>query len=195
MQPVRLRATCSQRRTIVTPSRLLERENGSYAARDPRPLRNRGSIQDRDGCPQGALLVVPHAVFDRNALEIVKLAITARHSERGIRMRVGIRRFLRVRHNVRPARVPVMLVTHAAWLAVVFALATGAGAGGAVGTSFPADFPVIVDESLGVPVIGFGAGGPVERTPVIFLHGNNDTPFPTACNPFGSVHAFAQFFA
>jgi pimeloyl-ACP methyl ester carboxylesterase len=110
-------------------------------------------------------------------------------------MRVGIRRFLRVRHNVRPARVPVMLVTLAAWLAVVFALATGAGAGGAVGTSFPADFPVIIDESLGVPVIGFGAGGPVERTPVIFLHGNNDTPFPTACNPFGSVHAFAQFFA
>ena len=42
---------------------------------------------------------------------------------------------------------------------------------------------------------GFGAAGPVQRTPVIFLHGNNDTPFPTACNPFGSIHNFAQFFA
>jgi len=46
-----------------------------------------------------------------------------------------------------------------------------------------------------VPVIGFGAGGRVQRTPVIFLHGNNDTPFPTACNPFGYIHAMAQFFA
>ena len=54
-----------------------------------------------------------------------------------------------------------------------------------VGTTFPADFPVILDASLGVPVIGFGAAGRVKRTPVIFLHGNNDTPFPTACNPFG----------
>ncbi len=70
-----------------------------------------------------------------------------------------------------------------------------AHAGGVVGTSFPADFPVIVDASLGTPVIGFGAAGPVERTPVIFLHGNNDTPFPTACNPFGRIHDFAQFFA
>ena len=63
-----------------------------------------------------------------------------------------------------------------------------------VGTSFPADFPVIVDASLGVPVIGFGAAGPVKRTPVIFLHGNNDTPFPTACNPLGRIHTMAQFF-
>src|SRR5262249_38299150 len=115
--------------------------------------------------------------------------------ERGTRMRVGIRRFLSATHNARHARVPVTLVTLAAWLAVVFALATGAGAGGAVGISFPADFPVIKDASLGVPIIGFGAGGRVERTPVIFVHGNNDTPFPTTCNPFGSVHAFAQFFA
>ena len=30
---------------------------------------------------------------------------------------------------------------------------------------------------------------------MIFLHGNNDTPFPTACNPFGSVHTMAQYFA
>ena len=52
-----------------------------------------------------------------------------------------------------------------------------------VGTAFPPDFPAILDASLGVPVIGFGAAGKVKRTPVIFLHGNNDTPFPTACNP------------
>ena len=67
-----------------------------------------------------------------------------------------------------------------------------AHADGVVGTSFPADFPVIEDTSLGKPVIGFGAAGPVTRVPVIFLHGNNDTPFPTACNPFGRVQAFAQ---
>jgi len=73
-------------------------------------------------------------------------------------MGVGIGRFLSAIHNARHRRVPVTLVTLAAWLAVVFALATGADAGGAVGTSFPADFPVIIDASLGVPVIGFGAG-------------------------------------
>ena len=33
------------------------------------------------------------------------------------------------------------------------------------------------------------------RTPVVFVHGNNDTPFPTLCNPFGRVQAFAQFLA
>jgi pimeloyl-ACP methyl ester carboxylesterase len=71
--------------------------------------------------------------------------------------------------------------------------ASAGGAGGTVGTSFPVDFPVIVDASLGVPVIGFGAAGRVHRTPVILLHGNNDTPFPTACNPFGRMHALAQF--
>src|SRR6266850_7800396 len=75
------------------------------------------------------------------------------------------------------------------------ALPIAAEAGPQVGTTFPADFPVILDASLGVPVIGFGAAGPVERTPVIFLHGNNDTPFPTPCNPFGRIHDFAQFFA
>jgi pimeloyl-ACP methyl ester carboxylesterase len=75
-----------------------------------------------------------------------------------------------------------------AWLSVD-------GAAGSVGTSLPADFPVIVDASLGVPVIGFGAAGPVARTPVIFLHGNNDTPFPTDCNPFGRIHNVAEFFA
>ena len=64
-----------------------------------------------------------------------------------------------------------------------------------VGTTLPPGFPVIENNYLGVPVIGFGAQGPLRRVPVIFLHGNNDTPFPTACNPFGSVHDFAQFFA
>src|SRR5216684_1096545 len=66
---------------------------------------------------------------------------------------------------------------------------------GLVGTTFPADFPRIIDASLGVPVIGFGGSqGRVERVPVIFLHGNNDTPFPTTCNPFGYIHNLAQFF-
>ena len=53
-----------------------------------------------------------------------------------------------------------------------------------VGTTLPPGFPVIENNYLGVPVIGFGAQGPVRRVPVIFLHGNNDTPFATACNPF-----------
>jgi pimeloyl-ACP methyl ester carboxylesterase len=70
-----------------------------------------------------------------------------------------------------------------------------AHAAGTVGTTFPAGFAAIEDASLGKPVIGFGAAGPVQRTPVIFLHGNNDTPFPTACNPFGRMQAFAQFLA
>jgi pimeloyl-ACP methyl ester carboxylesterase len=66
---------------------------------------------------------------------------------------------------------------------------------GVVGATFPRDFPRITDASLGVPVIGFGGSdGRVERVPVIFLHGNNDTPFPTACNPFGSIHNLAQYF-
>jgi pimeloyl-ACP methyl ester carboxylesterase len=66
---------------------------------------------------------------------------------------------------------------------------------GMVGTTFPADFPRIIDASLGVPVIGFGGNqGRVEHVPVIFLHGNNDTPFPTPCNPFGYIHNLAQFF-
>ena len=64
-----------------------------------------------------------------------------------------------------------------------------------MGTSFPPGFPTIVDASLGVPVIGFGGAGPVHRIPVIFLHGNNDTPFPTACNPYGDVHRIAQYLA
>jgi pimeloyl-ACP methyl ester carboxylesterase len=79
--------------------------------------------------------------------------------------------------------------------ALTAALAIAAPAAAAtVGTTLPADFPTITDASLGTPVLGFGAAGPVSRTPVIFLHGNNDTPFPTACNPFGgTIHNFAQY--
>ncbi|MGH2987317.1 MAG: alpha/beta fold hydrolase [Solirubrobacterales bacterium] len=70
-----------------------------------------------------------------------------------------------------------------------------ARAEGPVGTSFPPDFPTIEDHSLGQPVIGFGASGVVERTPAIFLHGNNDTPYPTDCNAaFGKIQEFAQYF-
>src|SRR5262249_20031750 len=78
---------------------------------------------------------------------------------------------------------------------LVLGLAGPTLAGDQGGTSFPAGFPGINHAPLGVPGIGFGAAGKVQRTPVIFLHGNNDTPFPTACNPFGYIHAMAQFFA
>ena len=64
-----------------------------------------------------------------------------------------------------------------------------------VGTSFPDDFPVILDHSTGNPILGFGGEGRAVRTPVIFLHGNNDVPYPTACSPFGSMRQFAQSFA
>src|SRR6516165_1175726 len=64
-----------------------------------------------------------------------------------------------------------------------------------IGTTFPDHFPVIINFYLGKPVIGFGSDiGRVEHVPVIFLHGNNDTPFTTSCNPFGRIQAFAQFF-
>jgi pimeloyl-ACP methyl ester carboxylesterase len=64
-----------------------------------------------------------------------------------------------------------------------------------VGTSFPSGFPTIIDASLGKPVLGFGSNeGRVARTPVVFLHGNNDTPYPTACNPaYGKMQSFADF--
>jgi pimeloyl-ACP methyl ester carboxylesterase len=72
------------------------------------------------------------------------------------------------------------------------ALAGAAQAG--TGTTFPAGFVVPTDASLSVPVIGFGAAGPVTRTPVILLHGNNDTPYPTACNPFfGQISALGSY--
>jgi pimeloyl-ACP methyl ester carboxylesterase len=72
-----------------------------------------------------------------------------------------------------------------------------------LGTTLPSDFPIIINPYLGVPILGFGAsesrGRPFEgrsfdRVPVIFMHGNNDTPFPTSCNPFGYIHNLAQFF-
>jgi pimeloyl-ACP methyl ester carboxylesterase len=78
-------------------------------------------------------------------------------------------------------------------LAAALAAAGQAGAGPAVGTSFPAGFATPVDASLGVPVLGFGAAGALSRTPVILLHGNNDTPYATACNPYGNMHDLAQF--
>jgi pimeloyl-ACP methyl ester carboxylesterase len=86
------------------------------------------------------------------------------------------------------------LLTLGAAVGAAAALAGGAAAA-TVGTSFPADFPVITDASLGTPVPGFGGSGPVTRTPVILLHGNNDTPFATACNPYGDVHDLAQYLA
>jgi pimeloyl-ACP methyl ester carboxylesterase len=86
-----------------------------------------------------------------------------------------------------------MVRLFASALAVLAALATAGTAASAVGTSFPADFETPTDASLGVPVIGFGAAGPVRRTPVILLHGNNDTPFATLCNPYGDVHDLASF--
>jgi pimeloyl-ACP methyl ester carboxylesterase len=88
-------------------------------------------------------------------------------------------------------RLPRVL---AALLAV--AALTGAQAGGTVGTTLPADFPAIEDASLAKPVIGFGASGPVVRTPVIFLHGNNDTPYAAGtCSAHGKAQAFAQYLA
>ncbi len=83
----------------------------------------------------------------------------------------------------------------AAAAAASLTLAAAAHAAGTVGDTFPPGFPAIEDASLGKPVIGFGAAGPVSRTPVIFLHGNNDTPFPTACNPYGRMQALAQHLA
>jgi pimeloyl-ACP methyl ester carboxylesterase len=80
-------------------------------------------------------------------------------------------------------------------LAATLAFVVPAHADGIVGTSLPAGFPVILDASLGKPLIGFGAAGPVQRTPVVFVHGNNDTPFATACNPYGRIHEIAQHLA
>ena len=72
--------------------------------------------------------------------------------------------------------------------------APGAAAAPTIGTTFPKGFAVPTDASLKVPVIGFGSDeGTVRRTPVIFLHGNNDTPYPTTCNgSYGAPQAFAQ---
>ena len=80
--------------------------------------------------------------------------------------------------------------------AALFALSGAARGAVLVGTALPPDFPVILDASLHTPLFGFGAAGKVVHTPVVFVHGNNDTPFPTACNPFyGDMHKVAQYFA
>jgi pimeloyl-ACP methyl ester carboxylesterase len=81
-----------------------------------------------------------------------------------------------------------------AFLGLTVAASSSASRPASVGTSFPARFAIPTDASLGTPVIGFGAAGRVKRAPVIFLHGNNDTPYATACNPYGNVHDMAQYF-
>jgi len=78
-------------------------------------------------------------------------------------------------------------------LVAVAALAAAGASAAAVGTSFPAGFETPTDASLGLPVIGFGAAGHVVRAPVILLHGNNDTPYATACNPYGDIHDLAAY--
>jgi pimeloyl-ACP methyl ester carboxylesterase len=81
-------------------------------------------------------------------------------------------------------------------VALLFAGAVTANAAPAqVGTTLPEDFPIIENFYLGKPIIGFGSDiGRVSHVPVIFVHGNNDSPFATSCNPFGYIHSFAQFF-
>ena len=67
--------------------------------------------------------------------------------------------------------------------------------GDQIGSTFPDHFPVIQNFYLGKPVIGFGsATGPVEHVPVIFLHGNNDTPYATNCSHHGRIQDLAKFF-
>ena len=82
-------------------------------------------------------------------------------------------------------------------LGMALAGAGAAHAGGIIGTTLPADFPVILDASLAKPVIGFGAAGGARRTPVIFLHGNNDAPFnyPASCAFGADIQGMAQHFA
>ena len=97
-------------------------------------------------------------------------------------------------------RVGSGAIRAAAAVAAAAVLAAGASAASrapadTVGTSFPPGFRVPTDASLNQPVLGFGAAGPVRRTPVIFLHGNNDSSHPTTCNgAFGKIHSFAQYF-
>jgi pimeloyl-ACP methyl ester carboxylesterase len=80
-------------------------------------------------------------------------------------------------------------------LASLLVPATARGAA-QVGQSFPPGFPRLLDHSLHVPLTGFGGAGRITRTPVIFLHGNNDSVFPTTCNgAYGKFQVFAQYFA
>jgi pimeloyl-ACP methyl ester carboxylesterase len=88
-----------------------------------------------------------------------------------------------------------LLLGAAALVTAFFASLAPATAAPTVTESFPEDFPEIIDASLNKPVIGFGGSeGPVTRTPVILLHGNNDTPFPTPCNGgFGHMKKLGQY--
>ena len=81
--------------------------------------------------------------------------------------------------------------------ALTLVAAAAVQAAGTVGASFPADFPVIEDATLQKPVIGFGAAGAVTRTPVIFLHGNNDVPYAagTCSTSNGKIQLLAQHLA
>lgn len=88
------------------------------------------------------------------------------------------------------------LLPRAAAALTLIAAAVAAQAAGTVGNGFPADFTAFEDASLGKPIIGFGAAGTVTRTPVIFLHGNNDVPYATACSPTnGKIQGLAQHLA
>lgn len=97
------------------------------------------------------------------------------------------------------SRLPLAAAAAAAVLvAVLVGVLAGVPSASAEGTitdSFPEDFPKIIDASLDKAVIGFGGSeGPVTRTPVILLHGNNDTPYPTTCNGgFGHMKKLGQF--
>lgn len=91
--------------------------------------------------------------------------------------------------------------TRARRSAIAFGLAWSAAAAahaaGTVGTSLPAGFAVN-DASLGTPVIGFGASGRALRTPVVFLHDNDDTPYhdTSTCGRWKvQFQAMAQFLA
>ena len=88
-----------------------------------------------------------------------------------------------------------LLAGAAAFAIAALSVTPPATAAPTVTESFPDDFPEIIDASLNKPVIGFGGSdGPVTRTPVILLHGNNDTPFPTPCNGgFGHIKKLGQF--
>src|SRR5262249_57141684 len=67
-------------------------------------------------------------------------------------------------------------VTLTAGFALATLAANGAATAGTVGTALPADFPVITDASLRVPVIGFGAAGGGHPTPRVFLPRHNPPP-------------------
>jgi Lipase (class 2) len=88
----------------------------------------------------------------------------------------------------------------AAALGVTLAVVGGAQAQ-TVGTTFPPGFMVGMDASMATatPWIGFGgdkASWPIARTPVVILHGNDGTPYPTGCGRLSmNVQGFAQYLA